>query len=127
MLRSSILSLLIAAPLFLASCAGSTDVGHAEENPVNYTPTAADLERVKSDAPVAGSHAVLYVNGLGCPLCASNIDQQLLRVRGVDKVKTDLSVGRVTVDLVTGKQPSPALLAAAVEDAGFTLVKIETN
>lgn len=126
-IRHVMMPLVLVLPLCLASCAGPGETGHGEEHAVNHTPTAADLELIKSQAPVTGSQAVLYVNGLGCPLCASNIDQQLLRVRGVEKVTTDLSQGLIAIDLTRGRQPSPARLAEAVEDAGFTLVKIETR
>lgn len=95
-------------------------------DPIEHEVSAADRAAAKSDAPIAGAGAVLYVNGLGCPLCASNIDKQLTRVKGVDRVKVDLSQGKVDVGFAPGAaHPSPAALGDAVEDAGFTLVKVE--
>lgn len=95
-------------------------------DPIEHEVSAADRAAAKSAAPIAGPGAVLYVNGLGCPLCASNIDKQLARVDGVNKVKVDLSLGRVDVAFTPGAaHPSPAALGEAVEDAGFTLVKVE--
>lgn len=95
-------------------------------DPIEHEVSAADRAAAKSDAPIAGAGAVLYVNGLGCPLCASNIDKQLTRVQGVDRVKVDLSQGKVDVGFAPGAaHPSPAALGEAVEDAGFTLVKVE--
>ncbi len=95
-------------------------------DPIEHEVSAADRAAAKSDAPIAGEGAVLYVNGLGCPLCASNIDKQLARIDGVNKVKVDLSLGRVDVGFKPGAaHPSPAALGDAVEDAGFTLVKVE--
>lgn len=108
----------------VGGCAASNEPQY-EEKPITHTVTPADLEHAKDTKPIATTGAVLYVNGLGCPLCASNIDRQLKRVRGITSINVDLSVGRVELGLLAGKQPSPARLGEAVEDAGFTLVKIE--
>ncbi len=117
----------IVLSLVLTGCSGPATMGEYEEKPITHTVTPADIERAKSTQPLTSNAAVLYVNGLGCPLCASNIDRQLKRVRGVTSINVDLSVGRVELGLLTGKQPSPARLGDAVEDAGFTLVKIEES
>jgi len=112
----------IAATLLLAGCAGG---GQYQEKAINHHVTDADLELVKSEKALEVGTVVLWVNGLGCPLCASAIDKQLERVKGVSSVHTDLSVGKVTLTLGKGAA-SPKQLADAVLDAGFTLVKIET-
>ena len=65
------------------------------------------------------------MNGLGCPLCATNIDRQLERLPGVSGVQVDLSVGKVTLAFEGQERPSPHQISEAVEDAGFTLVKVE--
>jgi copper chaperone CopZ len=97
-----------------------------EQHPVNHEVSESDKVAAKSTEPVAADSAVLWVNGLGCPLCATNIDKQLERVKGVSKVDVDLSNGKVKLGLKPGgPHPSPAVLGEAVEDAGFTLVKIE--
>jgi len=111
----------------LAGCSAPSNTGEYEEKPINHTVSEADIQRAKSKEPLTSAAAVLYVNGLCCPLCASNIDRQLKRVRGVTSINVDLSVGRVELGLLSGKQPSPARLGEAVEDAGFTLVKIEES
>jgi copper chaperone CopZ len=69
--------------------------------------------------------AVLYVNGMGCPLCANNVDKQLLAVKGVENVRVDLGSGQVLARLSPDHQPSREQLAKAVADSGFTLVKID--
>ncbi len=97
-----------------------------EENAVIHSVTDADVAFANSKDPIKADHAVLWVNGLGCPQCATNIDLQLERVRGVDEMQIDLSTGKVTVSLKGDKRPSPAQFGEAVKDAGFTLVKIET-
>jgi copper chaperone CopZ len=127
MLKSSFVcgSLLLACVVALSGCASSANAPEYEEKPITHNVTQADIDRAASKEPLTGKAAVMYVNGLGCPLCASNIDRQLKRVRGVTSIEVDLSVGRVTVGLLPGKQPSPYRLGEAVEDAGFTLVRIE--
>jgi copper chaperone CopZ len=113
--------------LVLVACSSPKAGGTYEEHPVTHTVTPADLAFAQSKDPLPGREAVLYVNGLGCPLCASNIDRQLERVPGVTGVKVDLSVGLVTLNLSGRGNPSPLRLGEAVEDAGFTLVKVEAR
>ncbi len=120
-----------AAPLVLSACASSNQSADGqseyEKNPINHSVSEADIAAAKSTKPVDSDTVTLWVNGLGCPLCASNIDHQLKRVAGVQSVYVDLSVGKVTLGLKPGApHPSPAKLGDAVEDAGFTLVKIES-
>lgn len=116
----------IALCSLLGACASSGGTAEYEEKPISHTVTDADRAAAKSKAPIAGDSAVLYVNGMGCPLCATNIDMQLKRLPGVKSVKVDLGVGTVKMDLISGMpHPSPDRLGHAVEDAGFTLVKIE--
>jgi len=86
-----------------------------------------------SSAPVAAAQvpakasntATLVVHGMGCPQCASNVDRQLLKVPGVENVKVDMGTGRVVVDYSTTNPPSREQLTKAIEETGFTLVKIE--
>jgi copper chaperone CopZ len=68
---------------------------------------------------------LVWVNGMGCPLCATNVDQQLKRVRGVESVKINLGTGIVSVSLDPERIPAEAELAKAVRDSGFTLVRIQ--
>ncbi len=111
---------LLAAWTGCASSAGRVD----EVEPVVHEVTESDRALAASKAPLEAEEVVLYVNGMGCPLCATNIDLQLERVPGVRGVKTDLSAGTVRVTLGGAKRPSPAALGEAIEDAGFTLVKV---
>lgn len=68
---------------------------------------------------------VLTVHGLSCPLCSNNLDGQLRRIEGVEEATIDLKTGAVSVQLGEGHSVSPEDLALAVENAGFTLKKIE--
>lgn len=124
------------APAFLGGCTSSgsqTAAGSAaaepeyEEGAVIHEVTAADKAALASKTPLESSAATLYVNGLGCPLCATNVDLQLKRVSGVSNMTVDLSTGKVDIAMAGPVKPSPKRLADAIADAGFTLVKIETR
>lgn len=80
-----------------------------------------------SDEPIAGNGAVLWLKGMSCPLCATNVDKQLKRVEGVKSAAIDLGNGTVTLRLEGSTRPTPRRLAEAVRESGFTLEKIETK
>jgi len=82
---------------------------------------------VSSDLPIDAAAATLYVKGLSCPLCATNIDKQLARVAGVQTVHADLATGEVYVEFDAKVRPSAAALSRAVVDSGFTLDRIEAH
>lgn len=99
--------------------------GNYEENAVVHTASPAEIAATRSREPMTADAALLYVNGLGCPLCATNIDMQLLRLRGVESATVNLGNGTVLVTLGGGRRPSPHDFSETVLDAGFTLVKVE--
>lgn len=96
-----------------------------------FTPSSAELQQERSllsqTTPIADSTATLAVHGLSCPKCASNVDLTLAEIKGVKSVeKVDLSTGEVKLAFDDNNRPSPATLAKAVKDAGYTLVAIRT-
>jgi len=103
---------------------GGSD-GLYEENAVVHTVSPEEIAAAKSRKPMTSDAALLYVNGLGCPLCATNIDMQLLRLRGVESATINLGDGTVLVTLGGERRPSPHDFSETVLDAGFTLVKVE--
>ena len=131
--RIVVCAVVVPSVLALAACGGGGGAkGVAgkdayEQHPITHSVSAAEVAFAKSGAPIAADSALLWVNGMGCPLCASNIDKHLLRLPGVSKADVDLGQGTVTLGLKPGAaHPSPARLGEAVEDAGFTLVKVQT-
>lgn len=120
------------AAVVLTGCAsgggtgGVAAAGSMEENAIIHQVSQAEMEAARAERPISGKRAVLWVNGLGCPLCATNIDLVLAKVKGVSNVKVDLSTGKVSLDVDPATPPTAARLATVVEDSGFTLVKIET-
>ena len=116
----------VVVALSLGACASARSGAVSEENAVVHQVSATDEAATHSKEPIMTQKAVLWVNGLGCPQCATNIDFQLKRLRGVNDVTTDLGSGKVTVEFGTGTKPSPHKLSEAVKDAGMSLVKLET-
>ena len=120
-------ALSLLAVLSLIGCASNSDVTQpGEENAINHAVTDEDKALAASNDPLKGDSALLYVNGMGCPLCASNIDLQLVRLKGVSSVNVDLGHGTAFLKFSGPDRPSPHAIGVAVKDAGFTLVKIES-
>lgn len=103
-----------------AASSSSTDT----EQAVTYTATTEEAALIKSDQPLPPGPIVMYMNGLSCPLCATNIDQQVEKLPGVSDVKVDLSTGKVKANLTGPQTPSPKQLSTAADAAGVTLIKI---
>ena len=69
--------------------------------------------------------ALLWVKGIGCPLCIPNIEGPLTALPGVDRVHVDLSTGKVDVALNPEHPATQQALIDAIDDSGFTLDRIE--
>jgi len=110
----------------VGGCATGVKSGAPESEGVVHHVSQADLAGVAATEGVKADEVTLWVNGLGCPLCATNIDKQLETLSTVTSVKVDLGTGKVKVGMLPGKpHPSPAEFSRVVENAGFTLVKVE--
>lgn len=96
----------------LAGCQSNSSTGNT-----GTTTTAANSARAGGSASVA----ILRVEGMSCPLCANNIDKQLLDIRGVEDVVINLGTGEVRVALSPANPPSREDLSRAIERSGFTL------
>ncbi len=119
------LSASVLVAFFVSGCASTPAM---EENAVVHHVSDADTQAAHSKDKLRGTTAVLWVNGLGCPQCATNADLQLKRISGVGNIYTDLSTGKISLSLPGGeKNPTAKRLSDSVADAGFTLVKIESN
>lgn len=118
------LVLSVVAPVVAGGCASG---GRVEEEGVRHTVTQADAAALKSTSPLEAGRVTLYINGMGCPLCVTNVDKELEDVPGVRNIQVDLGGGTVAFDVAGDKRPSPARIADAVADAGLTLVKLEAK
>lgn len=100
------LSVVLALSLFLLGCSSTPPAASVADNTV---------EAGQPDV------ILLTVGGLSCPLCAHNVDRQLLRIPGVRDVQVDLGTGEITVHYDPQTPPTPEQLTRAVRDSGFTL------
>lgn len=124
----ALLSMMVLSSAFLSACASPQ--GGAAERPTAATGEeagAAIPDRAAPSTPSStGSRtALIWVNGMACPLCSNNVDQQLKRLPGVESVRINLGTGLVSVGLDPANQPTEAALARAVNNSGFTLVRIQ--
>lgn len=122
-MRSSFLVLAWACLVAITGCQSSTP-----SRDVNSPSTGASANPSNSHVQTATAHAhtaVLYVHGMGCPQCANNVDSQLKKVPGVESVIIDMGSGKVTAKLSPSHHPTRDQLAKAIDNTGFTLVKIE--
>jgi copper chaperone CopZ len=117
------LAVLLCLACVLAGCASNNA---APVPPVETPAPGTTVAPGPAQAPAAGAARTLtlVVHGMGCPLCANNVDKQLLKIAGVRSVDVDLGTGSVKVRYA-GAAPTKARLARAVADSGYTLVKVE--
>jgi len=60
------------------------------------------------------------VQGMTCTHCVNAVTEEISGIPGVTGVAVDLAAGTVTV--TAEADPSPEAVAAAVDEAGYTLV-----
>ena len=119
--KTGLAAFLLALPLMHLGCAGAQRTDHDPTVAATTNPAGTRTDRL-ADSPTT---AIVWVNGMGCPLCATNVDQQLRRVPGVTSVAINLGTGMVTVGVDAAQPPAESALAQAVRDSGFTLVGIQ--
>lgn len=126
---------LLLASMTLSGCgsSGSAQTGAGTTDPaklvkpaegIAHNVTQADLAALHDNRPLVGDSAELWVNGMGCPQCVTNVDLELEDLPGVASTRVDLGSGKVYVTFTGDKRPSPHQLEKAVGDAGNTLVKL---
>jgi len=111
--------------LGLALCIGAAAAASGCEKTTAMKSSEPVSLGAAGNRPIDAGSATIWVQGMGCPLCANNVDQQLSKVPGVSHVDLNLGTGEVRVALEQGRQPSRAQLAQAIRNTGFTLVKID--
>ena len=66
------------------------------------------------------STTVWTVQGMTCAHCVKAVTEEVSEIPGVTAVDVELESGRVTV--TAAADPTPEAMAAAVDEAGYTLV-----
>ncbi|HEU23986.1 MAG: heavy metal transport/detoxification protein [Mesoaciditoga sp.] len=65
----------------------------------------------------------LYVEGMTCEHCKMHVEEALKGIKGVKRAEVDLNKG--TAEVETKREISFDTFKKAIEEAGYTLVKIE--
>lgn len=65
------------------------------------------------------------VNGLVCAFCATGLEKTFKKQDAVEGVKVDLESKLVTIDTKPGNDIDDATVTSLIEDAGFSVTKIE--
>ena len=109
------------------------DAGHAivhfAGRPVNHEVLVEAVKRAGYQAEpepsgsTAGRVCELSVTGMSCAACATNVQQALEQVEGVDWVEVDLEAGRVRVRSITSVENER--LVHAVTGAGYAARVVE--
>ena len=106
----------------LGGCAsGGKPISAAEASSPAGPAAGGRALAVESTEPIEAEAVTLAVKGLSCPQCATNIDRTLGRIEGVRFLAVDLAAGKVDMTLGGKSRPSPARLAKAVSEAGFSI------
>jgi copper chaperone CopZ len=113
-------ALVVSLALALTGCATSdaTTTGGTDSH-------GASPALLADGTPVSGSGSLLWVRGMSCPKCVSNVDLQLKRLPGVDRVAINMGLGTVSVTYAGAERPMKRQLAEAVDNAALTLLRIE--
>lgn len=124
-ITTALSSLILAVSL--AGCASGGARVQTEEEGIRHNVTDKDLASTRGSTPVPSADVVLWINGMGCPQCVTNVDLQLERIDGAKDIRVDLAAGKVYAKFTKQPRPTPDRIAKAIDDAGLTLVKIEAK
>ncbi len=58
-----------------------------------------DLAAVDDEAMPSGPVATMWIKGMACPFCATNLEGQLEKVKGIERITIDLGTGKVVMVL----------------------------
>jgi copper chaperone CopZ len=101
-----------------STCAAGETCTECEAEKTEPAESATDAAETGADVEAV---ATIDAKGMGCPLCASNIDRRMQKLDGINWTKIDLGKGQVMVGLDPSKPaPTAEQLQQAVNDAGFT-------
>ena len=72
-----------------------------------------------------GRTVTMIVNGMTCPFCASNLEEHLAKIDGIERTSANLGTGRVLVQVASFGSGTEATLRKAVNESGFTVKRFE--
>lgn len=96
-------------------CGAGCGCGHASADEATATPT---------DSATTGATTALRVEGMTCDHCVRAVTEELSAVDGVEVVDIELHVGGASIVRISSDGTADDdRLAAAVDEAGYTLVR----
>ncbi|HET8809708.1 MAG TPA: cation transporter [Flavobacteriaceae bacterium] len=69
----------------------------------------------------------VHVNGLGCPYCASGLEDAFKKFDGISDIKIDIQKGLLTFSMPAEANLSTEKVATTVEKASYTAVKTKVE
>ncbi|PHS64035.1 MAG: hypothetical protein COB12_08605 [Flavobacterium sp.] len=81
----------------------------------------------QSEALEERSYIKIEIKGMACPYCAYGMEKELKNISGVENVEIELKEGLAFISTPIKQKPSKESLEKIIEDAGFTVGKIEFN
>ncbi len=89
------------------------------------TNPARDDDPADAASFAQGRTVAMIVNGMTCPFCASNLEEYLAKIEGVEGINADLGTGRVLVQVASIGPDTEATLRKAVSESGFTVDRFD--
>lgn len=83
------------------------------------TPDGSCHTSATTETATDGTKTVYAVSGMTCSHCKASVTEAVSGVDGVLSVDVDVDAGRVTV--IAKENPDDALIAKAVDEAGYEL------
>lgn len=87
--------------------------------------TFAATDQAHAQKKIENPDIVIGVDGLACPFCAYGLEKKVKKLDGVEAVYVDIDKGIVDIKLKKGATLSEEKIKKAVENAGFTVRKIQ--
>ena len=119
-MRNLVISTILLFGLAIAGGCHTASPALSEPSPSTTAPPAGpDLTGKTS--------VVLEVRGMSCGVCAATVSQSLKALAGVGAIQANPTAGQITVTLAPDHRLTAADLTHAVENAGYTLDRINAD
>ncbi len=117
-MRMFTLPMVLTGAIALAGCQSTQNTAGRPSGSSNDVAAGAMSEK---DANVAN----MWIRGMACPQCSYNVDLQLKKVQGVERVNVNMLTGQVQAWLSPSAPPTREQLTKAIENTTFTLVRLD--
>jgi copper chaperone CopZ len=87
--------------------------------------TLSVADQAHAQKQIKNPDIVISVDGLACPFCAYGLEKKVKKLEGVTGIYISIDEGRMDLKLKQGATLSEEQIKKAVDDAGFTVRRIE--